>query len=244
MANGSAPKKKLKRGKRVEPSIRGKAAPCDEADPSVSNHDDSFSGSLGCSVLVLNRFYMAVRVVNARRAMTLLYRGCAEVIKIEDGSYSNFDFDSWCEVSQLFSLEKQPDEDYLRAVNFDIQVPRIVRLVRYDKLPQTTVRFNRKSVFARDDHRCQYCGQHRPMSQLSLDHVVPRAHGGKTTWENIVCSCLQCNSRKGGRTPAQANMILLSKPAKPRSNPAMSFPLDDPKYASWKTFVQNASATG
>lgn len=201
------------------------------------------STALGCSVLVLNRFFMAIRVVNVRRALTLLYRGCAEVITIEEGSYSNYDFDSWCEMGQIFALEKQPGEDYIQAVNFELQVPRIVRLTRYDKMPKTTVRFNRKNLFARDDHSCQYCGQKRPMSQLSLDHIVPRSHGGKTTWENIVCSCVRCNSRKGGRTPAQAGMALLSKPSKPRSNPAMSYPLDDPRYASWKTFVLDSSAT-
>ena len=199
------------------------------------------SEALECSVLVLNRFYMAIRVINVRRGLTLLYRGCAEVITIEESQYANYDFDAWCEVSQLLAMEKQPGEDYLQAVNFEIQVPRIVRLSRYDKLPKTTVRFNRKNLFARDDHQCQYCGQTRPMSQLSLDHVVPRSLGGKTTWENIVCSCLKCNSRKGGRTPNQAGMLLLSKPVKPRSNPAMSIPLDDPRYASWKTFVQHAS---
>jgi 5-methylcytosine-specific restriction endonuclease McrA len=203
----------------------------------------SETNALGCSVLVLNRFYMAIRVVNVRRALTLLYRGCAEVITIEEGQYSNFDFETWCEVSQIFALEKQPEEDYLRAVNFEIQVPRIVRLTRYDKLPQTSVRFNRKNLFARDNHQCQYCGQTRPLSQLSLDHVVPRSLGGHTTWENIVCSCMKCNSRKGGRTPSQAGMALLTRPAKPRSNPALSIPMDDPRYHSWKIFVQNSASS-
>lgn len=215
---------------------------------SSTSESDSDSGqrvsSLGCNVLVLNRFYMAIRVVNVRRAMTLLYRGCAEVITIEDSSYYNYDFDSWCEVSQILALEKQPDEDYLQAVGFEIQVPRIVRLTRYDKLPRASVRFNRKNLFARDEHRCQYCGQGRPSSQLSLDHVVPRSHGGKTTWENIVCSCLPCNSRKGGRTPAQAGMKLLTNPSKPSGSPLLAVTVDDPRYASWKTFVQDRSATG
>lgn len=230
---GSTPKKR--RGRSQDASRAGSSEDAESGS--------SLSSSLGCSVLVLNRFYMAIRVVNVRRAMTLLYRECAEVISIEDGSYMNYDFDAWCEVSQILALEKQPEEDYLQAVGFEIQVPRIIRLTRYDKLPKTSVRFNRKSVFARDDYKCQYCGQKRPMSQLSLDHVIPRAHGGKTTWENIVCCCLACNSKKGGRNPAQAGMKLLSKPAKPRSNPAMSIPLDDPKYASWKTFVQDANAS-
>ena len=200
----------------------------------------SHGTALECSVLILNRFYMAVRVVNVRRAFTLLYRGCAEVITIDDHQYSSYDFDTWCEVSQILALEKQAGEDYLQAVNFEIQVPRIVRLTRYDKLPKSTVRFNRKNLFARDNHQCQYCGQTRPLSQLSLDHVVPRSLGGRTTWENIVCSCMKCNSRKGGRTPSQAGMALLSKPVKPHSNPSMTIPLNDPRYESWKTFIQSS----
>jgi 5-methylcytosine-specific restriction endonuclease McrA len=193
--------------------------------------------ALNSSVLVLNRFYMAVRVIDVRRAMTLLYRSCAEVISIENGSYNNYDFDTWCELSQLLSMDKQEDEEYIRAVSFEIQVPRILRLTRYDKIPKSVVRFNRKNLFARDDYRCQYCGQSQPTSQLSLDHVVPRSLGGKTSWENIVCSCMSCNSRKGGRTPEQAGMRLLNRPTIPRSNPAMILPLEDPRYSSWRNFV-------
>ena len=95
----------------------------------------SGSSVLDSNVLVLNRFYMAIRVVNVRRAMTLLYRDCAEVIVLDRDQYVSYDFDSWCELSQLTSLEKQPDEDYLQAVNFELRVPRIVRLTRFDKMP-------------------------------------------------------------------------------------------------------------
>lgn len=195
------------------------------------------SSALACSVLVLNRFYMAVRVIDTRRALTLLYRSCAEVVTIEDGSYANYSFDAWCEVSQLLAMEKQPGEDYIRAVNFEIQVPRIVRLTRFDRVLKSAVKFNRKSVFARDDFRCQYCGKSRPTSQLSLDHVMPRSQGGKTTWANIVSSCLPCNSRKGGRTPEEARMKLLSTPVAPTSNPAIALSSTDPKYSIWRDFV-------
>ena len=195
---------------------------------------------LDTNVLVLNRFYMAVRVVNVRRAMTLLYRQCADVIDSDDGSYVSYDFDSWCELSQLASLDKQTGEDFLKAVDFEIKVPRIVRLTRFDRMPVQTVRFNRRNLFARDDYRCQYCGKTEPVHKLSLDHVVPRSHGGATTWENIVCSCLRCNSRKGGRTPQQARMKLLTHPVKPRFNPLMTQSVDDPRYESWKTFLQTS----
>ena len=76
---------------------------------------------LNTSVLVLNRHYMAVRVVTARRAFILMFRDAAEVIDIEEGQFSNYDFDSWCELSQLRNDRKAVHDDWVRAVNFDIQ---------------------------------------------------------------------------------------------------------------------------
>lgn len=195
---------------------------------------------LDTNVLVLNRFYMAIRVISVRRGLTLLYRECAEVIGNEDGQYVTYDFESWCELSQLTSVEKQPGEEYLQAVGFELQVPRVLRLTRFDKMPTQSVRFNRRNLFMRDDHTCQYCGKVEPTSKLSLDHVVPRSLGGPTTWENIVCCCLRCNSRKGGRTPKQASMRLLKTPVKPKVNPLMVQSVDDPRYESWKTFLPAA----
>ena len=185
---------------------------------------------------------MAIRVIDVRRAMTLLYRGCAEVITIEDDQYTNYDFENWCELSELKALEKQPGEDYIKTPTRELQVPRIVRLVMYDRIPKSTVRFNRKTLFARDGYRCQYCAQTRPMSQLSLDHVVPRSQGGRTTWENGVCSCTTCNSRKGGRTPVQAGMKLLTEPVRPNANPGITVTMKDPRYRSWKTFLPSVNA--
>lgn len=200
------------------------------------------SSMLETNVLVLNRFYMAIRVVNVRRALTLLYRNCAEVIVMEQGQFVSYDFENWIELSQLSALEKQPDEDYIQATNYELRVPRICRLTRFDRMPAQTVRFNRKNLFARDHHQCQYCGQKPPTNKLSLDHVIPRSLGGQTTWENIVCCCLRCNSRKGGRTPSQARMSLLSHPVKPRFNPLLNQSTTDPRYESWKTFLDTANS--
>jgi 5-methylcytosine-specific restriction endonuclease McrA len=198
------------------------------------------TSALDHHVLVLNRFYMPIRVISARRALTLLYRDCCEVIAVEGTHYVNFDFNSWCELSQLQATEKLPGEDYIRTPGFELQLPRIIRLSRFERMPAQTVRFSRKNIFARDDFQCQYCGLKKPSNQLSLDHVIPRSLGGKTTWENIVCCCLRCNSRKGGRTPAQAAMTLLTHPAKPRYNPALGLPLSDPRYDCWKNFLPAA----
>ena len=196
--------------------------------------------ALSASVLVLNRFYMAVHVVSVRRAFALLCRELAEVVHIEEGQYANYNFESWREISELKASLKTPHEDWIRSVNFEIQVPRVIRLLFYDRLPKQTIRFNRRNIFARDANRCQYCGRRFPTSELSLDHVIPRSRGGETSWENIVCSCVKCNVKKGGRTPHEASMQLIRPPVRPKRSPLLSIKLGNPKYESWKTFLDNA----
>lgn len=200
---------------------------------------------LNGSVLVLNRFYMAVHVVTVRRALVLLYRELAEVIHVENGQFFNYNFESWLELSEFTAADEDhqanEEADWVRSVNFSIQVPRVVRLNYYDKVPRLTLRFNRRNLFARDGNRCQYCDNVFPLSQLSFDHVVPRSRGGATTWENVVCCCLKCNTRKGDRTPERAGMKLIRKPVRPQQNPLLDIKMDNPKYESWRTFLKGAS---
>jgi 5-methylcytosine-specific restriction endonuclease McrA len=196
--------------------------------------------ALDASVLVLNRIYMAVHVVSVRRAFCLLCKEVAEVITLDDGQYLSYDFQSWREVSEARAGFKEPDDEFVRTVHFEIQVPRIIRLLAYDRVPRQTVKFNRRNIFARDGNRCQYCGKKFATSELSLDHVLPRSRGGEATWENIVCSCLKCNVRKGGRTPQEAGMRIVREPVRPRSSPALRVKLSHRKYRSWKTFLDNA----
>jgi 5-methylcytosine-specific restriction endonuclease McrA len=128
----------------------------------------------------------------------------------------------------------------VRSVNFEIQVPRVIRLLFYDRVPKQTVRLNRRNIFLRDASRCQYCGGKFPSSELSLDHVLPRSRGGQTTWDNVVCACVACNVRKGGRTPQEAGMTLVQRPVRPRHSPLLVIKLGNPKYESWKTFLSHA----
>jgi len=203
----------------------------------IASHCQS---ALDCNVLVLNKHYMAIRIVGARRAFSLLFRQLAEVVSFEEGRYSNYDFQSWCEVSQ-FRRQFEPDgHDWVSTVNFYIAVPRIIRLLFYDRLPQNDVKFNRRNIFARDKNRCQYCGKRYPTNELSLDHVIPRSMGGKSVWENIVCACTDCNVKKGGRTPKEARMTLVQKPAKPRHNPLVHIHLGQSRYRSWQQFLDHA----
>ena len=149
--------------------------------------------ALDSSVLVLNRNYTAIQITTARRAFCLLFKEAAEVIAFDDdNTMSAYDIHSWMELTALrrnFPPDDQ-DEEYVRTVSFDIRVPKIIRLLIYDRLPRQQVKFNRRNIFARDGNRCQYCGRRRPTSELSLDHVVPRSRGGDASWENIVCACV------------------------------------------------------
>jgi 5-methylcytosine-specific restriction endonuclease McrA len=196
--------------------------------------------SLSASVLLLNRLYMAIRVISAKRAMTLLYRELAEVVAFDDGAFLAYDFGDWVEVSQAKARFEPEKHDWIRTVRFQIAVPKIIRMLGYDRVPQTHVKLNRRNLFARDGNRCQYCGKRCPTSDLSLDHVVPRSHGGGNTWENIVCACIRCNVRKGGRTPEQAGMKLIVVPRRPKRSPVLTIKLSDSKYASWKQFLDFA----
>jgi 5-methylcytosine-specific restriction endonuclease McrA len=203
---------------------------------------------LNAKVLVLNKAYAAMRVVSARRAFILLSRSIAEVIHVDpaadaaagNGGFINYDLESWIEISQL-QREFEPDRhDWVRTVRMEIAVPRIIRLLGYDRLPEQTVKLNRRNLFARDRNRCQYCGRIFPTNDLSIDHVLPRAQGGGDSWENLVCACIKCNARKGGRTPDQAHMKLVKKPERPKRNPIIALKLGHEKYASWKTFLDHA----
>jgi hypothetical protein len=192
------------------------------------------------NVLVLNKHYAALRVTSVRRAFSMLYRDIAEVVTHEDDRYLTYDFESWREVSEFRSRYERDRHDWVRCVRFELAVPRIIRLLFYDRLPKQTVKFNRRNIFARDRNRCQFCGKRFPTSELSLDHIIPRSMGGRTTWENIVCCCVACNVRKGGRTPAQAGLRLVTAPIKPKRSPVITLRLTSDKYASWKQFLDAA----
>lgn len=189
--------------------------------------------ALESRVLVLNRSYQPVTVTRALRAFGLLYAGTAHAL---DEEFRTFDFESWS------SLGAEHGDDVIRTPRMVLKVPRVVVLQGYDKLPRTRVRFSRQNVYLRDGFKCQYCAKRFPRHQLNLDHVVPRTQGGKTSWENVVCSCVKCNLAKGGRTPREANMKLLKVPKRP-SWSSLTPLLGRVPYKEWLPFLDPVAAS-
>ncbi|SES67080.1 HNH endonuclease [Oceanicella actignis] len=102
-------------------------------------------------------------------------------------------------------------DEVARSPSTEFRLPSVVVLREYVK-PGRMAAFTRFNVFLRDEFRCQYCGA---TGDLTFDHVIPRARGGRTTWENVVASCAPCNLRKGARSVREAGMRLRRKPFRP-----------------------------
>ncbi len=189
---------------------------------------------LNSKVLVLNRSFLPVHITSVRRAFCLLYQGLAHAV---DQEYRTFDFDSWAQLATTVHDER------IGLVNRAIRVPRVILLLAFDRIPKRRVRFSRFNIYSRDRNTCQYCGRVFPRSELNLDHVVPRSRGGTSTWENVVCSCHECNRRKGGRTPEEAGMRLLRPPRRPEWTPFMLETFSFRRYKEWTPFLSVVDAS-
>jgi 5-methylcytosine-specific restriction endonuclease McrA len=182
-------------------------------------------------VLVLNSLWQAVQVTTVRRAFRLFYAGRARAVTRD---FNTYDFDNWCD------LPPAADRQTIQTPRRAIAIPRVIQLLHYDRVPRREVRFTRRNIFFRDRNRCQYCGRIHPQRQLNLDHVVPLSRGGTSTWDNVVCACVACNSRKGNRTPREAGMTLVRAPKRPAGHPILRSGWLGAHYEEWRTFLDVA----
>jgi len=183
---------------------------------------------LTSNVLVLNRSYLPVHITSVKRALVMLYQGIAKVV---GDQYQTFDFHTWSDLHVEFH------HDRVGLVNKFIRVPRVLLLSAYDRMPRKSIRFSRYNIYLRDKNTCQYCGKAFAKSELNLDHVIPRSRGGQSNWENVVCSCIDCNRRKGGALPNEAGMHLLKKPERPHWVPLTELISKGIKYKEWTPFL-------
>ena len=163
-------------------------------------------------VLLLNATYEPLRVITWQRAIRLLTLGKVEVLEETDRE--------------------------IRSVSFVIRLPSVVRLLRLIRPRRQPIKFSRQNIYLRDNFRCQYCRARVTSQELNLDHVIPRALGGKTTWENIVTCCIPCNVQKGGNTPEAVGLRLIQRPDKPARLPGVAITISLQNAPdSWRDYL-------
>lgn len=151
--------------------------------------------------------------------------------------------DAICLVYQDRVVVLEEYDETVSSPSVTYYIPAVIQLKKSVSGYKKGVRFSRLNIFSRDGFRCQYCGERKPMRELNYDHVIPRKQGGRTTWENIVTCCYTCNRLKGGRTPDQAGMQLLRKPAKPHSLPLRAVFIDGGNIPSaWAPYLDWSKA--
>lgn len=164
--------------------------------------------------LVLNATFEPIKIVDWQRAITLWVQGKVEILATHDRE--------------------------ARAVTFSFKLPSVVRLLRFVKvrMRRDYVPFTRSNIYARDEYTCQYCGGEFESEELTFDHVVPEARGGRKDWTNIVTCCVECNRTKGARTPEEAGMTLRRHPRKPPSTAALRVTVGVRRVpATWRDYL-------
>jgi 5-methylcytosine-specific restriction endonuclease McrA len=164
---------------------------------------------MGQAVLVLNQDYEPLNVCHTHRAIGLLLSGKAEII--QDG------------------------RGYIVTPTARYPRPSVLRLLYQVRRPRPHLNLTRRAVFRRDNFTCLYCGLQS--HHLTIDHIIPRHHGGKHTWENVVSACPSCNRRKGSKTLTEAHMQLRSKVAEPSPSMSALFAHYLDEYHDWEPFI-------
>lgn len=189
-------------------------------------------------VLVLNRGWNPIAVVNLDKAMCLVcstYKNDEPKARILDAA-QDFKLFTWADWAELVPAEGEP---IIRSAKANFRIPEIILLSRYNKLPQQRVHFSRRTIYRRDGNQCQYCGCKPGTAELSIDHVLARSKGGKTEWTNCVLACTSCNRKKADRilswrnTADEVNMKLLKQPKKPK----FTFYKGDYRCKSWESIL-------
>jgi len=178
---------------------------------------------LNRKVLVLNSSWSPINITIVKEAISMIYGNSAYVITHKDlyskfdknivsFKYDNLDYRNWIKISENI---KEDQEDFIRSGRYKHFCPHVIKLNSYNKVPSYYIKLSRRSLYDRDHGICQYCGKNIEYRDFTVDHIIPKSKGGKTIWNNIVCSCKKCNFYKDDRTLHETGYNLIKKPEKP-----------------------------
>jgi len=160
------------------------------------------------NVLVLNKSWIPIQIVEYKRSIAEVYTGKAHALDLE---YVAYDYTDWIHMSIHDNHFK-----FVHTVDRRVCIPEIIVLTRSNRLPKRDIKYSRQSVFNRDKFKCQYCGKLFVRSELTIDHVYPKHLGGRSTWDNVVAACRPCNEKKGHKLLKDCGMKLIAAPKKPK----------------------------
>ena len=166
------------------------------------------SAILHQQTLVLSKSWFPIGITSVKEALSMMFSGRAKAYCSE--TYIPYTFGAWAE------LGVDAGQPCIRTEKLKIRVPEIIILTVYSKSVAKKVPFSRQNVYKRDKYTCQFCGRQLGKSECSLDHVIPRSKGGKSSWENCVLSCFACNQKKGDSSLKECGMTLLKEPVAPK----------------------------
>ncbi len=192
------------------------------------------AATLSMPTLVLNRNWSPIRTTTTREAIGLVAGGSAHIV--DPATYDVHDLESWHDVSTAAECF---DEARIRSMRLSLVPPEVIVLTEYGGFGTNRVVFSRKNLFRRDGCSCQYCGAQPGTRDLTIDHVVARSKGGKSSWTNCVVACFRCNLKKGSRTPEEAGLRLRKKPERPRWTPVLAVAAEKCRE-SWSKFLSRA----
>jgi len=189
---------------------------------------------LDMPTLVLNRDWLPIQTMSTRKAIGLVASGSAHII--DPVTFEVHDLDSWDAMSRA---QSRFSGYRIRSMRLALAPLEVIVLKRYRGRGERRVVFSRRNISRRDRHACQYCGEQRALRDLTIDHVVPRSRGGRSTWENCVVACVSCNSRKANRLPEEAGMRLNRKPRRPSWMASIDISRPE-RQESWNRFISRA----
>ena len=183
------------------------------------------------SVLILNKYWIPINTTTPKHSFALMFSDNAKAILIEEDKVVPLDWNDWVNVNPSEKDRK------IKTVRGYIKIPSIIVLNYYDKIPRQTIKFTQKSLWERDNFTCQYTGKKVNKTNGNIDHIIPKAQGGKTSWENCVIAHKEINAIKADRTPEQAGLKLLKKPSTPKLMPVSFYIRNKEEIEDWNLFL-------
>lgn len=184
-------------------------------------------------VLILNKGWSPIRVVNLEKAITILfseYKNGEPKAKIISEDYQALTWDEWSKIIP------SDTEETIHSAHAQFKIPEIIQLTRYNKIPFQKMSFSRNNLYKRDEGKCMYCGVKLELKNCTVDHLTPKSKNGPSSWLNCVLSCRSCNFKKADQYLEKTNLKLLKTPFIP-SYSLVSLDIKEANIKSWKNFI-------